>query len=110
MKKLALVLMLLVLPFTVQAQSYERIITLYCKMSNNIVETFILNGQWQAGSYIQKDWTVKKIAQYDYSIYVHLENLDGSTISFEFNNGWPCRLETRRKPIQPESDTFEQLD
>jgi len=111
MKRLALVLMLLTLPFAAQATThYEETITLYCKMSNDLVETFILDGRWQAGPFIQKDWIVEIISQTDHSIYVRLDRPDGSIIRFEFNNGWPCRLETRRKPIQPESDNFNQID
>ncbi len=111
MKRLALVLMLLTLPFTAQATThYERTVTLICKPSDVIWETFILDGAWMRNFTIHKGWTVKRIAQVDYSIYVRLEKLDGETREFEFNNGWPCKIETRRKPIQPESDNFNQID
>lgn len=113
MKKLFLVLTMSILFFAtqVQAQSYETTTTLYCKMSNELVETFILDGQWQAGPYIQKYWIVKRITQHEYFIRVRLESVDGSTtMYFEFNNGWPCKLMTRQTPIQPESEIFTPVD
>lgn len=110
MKKLFLMLSILFFATQAQAQSYETTVILYCKMSNDIVETFVLDGQWQAGPYLQEGWIVEIISQTDHSIYVHLDRSDGSIIRFEFNNGWPCRLETRQIPIQPESETYTPVD
>ena len=111
MKRLALVLMLLTLPFTAQATThYEKTITLICKPADNIWETFVLDGGWISNIRIHKGWTVTKIVQVDYSIYVRLEGPENETITFEFNNGWPCKIETRRKLIQPESNNFNQID
>lgn len=111
MKKLALVLMLLTLPFAAQATThYEDTITLFCKWSDDIVETFILNGEWMSAGYIHEGWTVKRISQRKYSIEVRVDGPKGETVWFDFNNGWPCKVETRRKLIQPESDNFNQID
>jgi len=111
MKKLALVLMLLTLPFTAQATThYEDTITLSCKSFGEVIETFVLDAEWSIGGYIHEGWTVKRISQRKYSIEVRVDGPKGETVWFDFNNGWPCKVETRRKLIQPESDNFNQID
>ena len=110
MKKLALILMLMMLPFAAQAQPYEETTTLTCKPADNIWETFVLDGEWISNIHIHKGWIVKRISQGDYSIYVRIEGPENETITFEFNNGWPCKIKTRRKLIQAESDNFNQID
>ena len=111
MKRLALVLMLITLPFAAQATThYEETITLICKPADKIWDTFVLDGKWLTGIHVHEDWTVKRITQVDYSIYVRIEGPENETITFEFNNGWPCKIMTRRKLIQPESDNFNQMD
>ncbi len=110
MKRLALVLMLLILPFAAQAQEYEETKTLYCKSSDTIWEVFVLDGEWISGIYKYEGWTVTRIIHLVYSIEVYVDGPGGERVYFEFNNGWPCKIETRHKPIQPESDNFTPVD
>lgn len=111
MKKLALVLTLLMLSSTAQATThYEETTTLFCKWSDDYTETFTLNGARAFNGNIHEGWTVKRISQLKYSIEVRLDGPEGEILYIDFNNGWPCRVETRLKPIQPESDNFNQID
>ena len=110
MKRLALVLMLLMLSSVAQAQEYEETITLTCKPADNIWETFILDGEWMSARHIHEGWIVKRISQRNYSIEVRVDGPKGETIWFTFNNGWPCQVEIRHKPILPESDSFDPVD
>lgn len=111
MKRLALALMLLMLSSAAQATTrHEDTITLLCKWSDDIVETFILDGKWMSAGYIHEGWTVKRITQRKYSIEVRVDGPKDETVWFDFNNGWPCRVETRRNLIQSESDSFKPAD
>ena len=112
MKRLALIFMLLTLSFSAQAQDYEETKTLYCKSSDTIWEIFVLDGEWISGIYKHKHegWTVKGIFQYESFIEVRLDGPGGETLWIDFNNGYPCKIEIRRKPIQPESDNFDKID
>jgi len=111
MKRLALVLMLLTLPFAAQATThYEETRTLICKPADNIWEIFVLDGEWLSNMNRHKGWIVKRITQRRYSIEVRIDGPGGEKIYFDFNNGWPCKMEIRWKPIQPESDNFNQID
>ena len=113
MKRLALVLMLLMLPLAARATThYEETTTLFCKWSDKVVESFTLDGPRMSSMYRNRyrGWTVKRISQRKYYIEVRLDGPNGETLWIDFNNGWPCRFETRHKPIQPESDNFNQID
>lgn len=98
MKKIALILMLLTLPFTAQATTHYKT-TLVCKWSHDIVETYVLDGEWSTGIHPHNGWTVKRITQRPYSIEVRIDGPKGETLNIDFNNGWPCKVLVRQKPV-----------
>ncbi len=110
MKRLALALMLLMLSSAAQAQQYSDITTLICRWQGNTWEYFKLNGPFKRGNLEIPEWTVTRISQRTYSIEVRLDNPNGDIFYVDFNNGWPCKVETQRTLIQPESDSFDPVD
>lgn len=110
MKKLALILMLLILPSIAQAQQYNNVTTLICGWQGRTWEYFKLNGSVKRGNLEIPEWTVTKITRHTNSIEVRLDHPNGDIFYIDFNNGWPCKVETRRILVQPESDSFNPAD
>ncbi len=89
MKKIVLVLMLILLPTTVQA---EWIRTLSCYPPNGAGEIFVNGGNYSIGSMTQENWIVKEIRFWNESVSVHLYNeIKDQERYISFNNGWACR-------------------
>ena len=99
MKRLALVLMLLMLP----SMAWANTSVLECSADtgvvegNRIIETFAWGGQhttWSAtyGLIIHEDWQVESFTFWPYGIKVKLNHVETRyTKEIIFNNGWICR-------------------
>lgn len=115
MKRLALVLMLMVLSSTVQARDYEAVTTLHCVWPDGRIESFREGNNYRSPIGLSNTtWTVMNIHQYPATIRVRLEALNKEK-NIDFNNGWPCRIErdytfTDHEADQPESDNFTPAD
>ena len=114
MKKLALVLMLLILPFTVQAEDYIEETTLLCTWPDGRIESFVKGDSYRSPIDLSDTWIVTNIVQYPAVIRVNLEAPNRKKY-IDFNSGWPCRIEreytfTNHEEIQPESDSFNPVD
>lgn len=113
MKRLALVLMLLVMSSAAYAGGAYRKTVLYCGWPNNITESFTLYGSYTLGMYKEPDWTVISIQYDDESTItlVYLQGPNDQTRTIRFTSGWPCRIDQHyTPPVQPESDNFNQID
>ena len=110
MKRLALILMLVMLSSVVQAQQYNDVTTLICRWQGNTWEYFKLNGSFKRGNLEIPEWTVTKITRHTDSIEVRLDHPNGDIFYVDFSDGWPCKIETQRNLIQPESDSFDPVD
>jgi len=114
MRKLALVLMMLILSSAAQARDNKEDTTLFCVWPDGRIESFIEGGSYRSPIGLPGVWTVVSIRQYPAAIRVRLEAFDREK-NIDFNNGWPCRIErdytsTDHEPLQPESGTFNQID
>jgi len=115
MKRLALVLIMLMLSSVVQARDrYEKETTLYCVWLDGRSESFILYDDYREFLDPSIKWIVLSIHQYPDTVRVRLEAPNRERI-INFNNGWPCRLEesytfTKHEAVQPESDSFDPVD
>lgn len=114
MKKLALVLMLLILSSTAQARDYESEKSLYCVWPDSRIESFTVGSSYRSPIGLSAAWTVASIHQYPDTVRVRLESPNRERV-ITFNNGWPCRLEVsyefiNHEETKPESDNFNQID
>ncbi len=114
MKKLALVLMLLILSSTAQARDYEKETTLHCVWPDGRIESFTEGNSYVSPIGLWAVWTVASIHQYPNTVRVRLEAPYKEKI-INFTNGWPCRLEVfyefiNHEETKPESDNFNQID
>ncbi len=115
MKKLSLVLMLLMLPFSAQAREYEKETTLHCVWPDGRIESFTEGDSYRSPIGLSNNtWIVASIRQYPAAIRVRLEASNREK-NIDFNNGWPCRIErdytfTKPEATKPESDDFTPAD
>ena len=114
MKRLALVLMLLMLSSVVQARDFEEETTLHCIWPDGRIESFTEGNSYRSPIDLYTTWIVASIRQYPAVIRVRLE-APNKERNIDFNNGWPCRLERdytfpNHEAVQPESDNFDPVD